>query len=121
MDFNSFSDNFIKMPHILTEEIDLFLSELNILFSTERGSILGKRTFGHSIEHLLWKTSYNEEFIRSDIQKQIEENCLMHQYFDLTVDFRVAKGISRDIGELQLFIKEKNSSQILATPMWIFK
>lgn len=122
MDFNSFNDNYIKMPAVLTDELDLFVSELNILFSVERGSILGKRDFGNSIEHLLWETSYNEEFIKGDVQRQIEENCLMHQYFNFEVDFTVARGVSRDIGQLEINIrKNKEDVQVLANPQFIFK
>lgn len=122
MDFNSFNDEFIKMPIILTEELDLFISELNILFSIEKGSILGNRLFGQSIEHLLWKTSYNEEFIKADISRQIEENCLMHEFFSFEVSFTVAQGVSRDIGQLEIIVKQSSDdSAILAAPQWIFK
>jgi hypothetical protein len=121
MDFNSFSDDFLTMPQILTSDLDLFLSELNILFSTERGSIFGKRTTGNSIEQLLWKTSYNEDYIKSDISRQIEENCLSSQFFNWSVDFKVAKGVSRDIGELTINISNKNSSTVIAAPIWVFK
>ena len=122
MDFNSFNDDFIKMPLILTEELDLFVSELNVLFSVERGTILGKRTFGHSLEHLLWKTSYNEEFIKGDVIRQIEEHCLMNEFFHFDVEFNIIQGTSRDIGQLSIIIKKsEKDSQILANPQWMFK
>jgi hypothetical protein len=70
---------------------------------------------------LLWKTSYNEEFITSDIQNQIEEHCLMHHYFEYDVNFTVAVGSNRDIGQLSITIRRPDSSLIIANPQWIFK
>lgn len=121
MDFNSFNDQYIQLPAILKTKLELFLSELNILFGTEKGSVLGKRTFGNSIEHYLWSTSYNTTHIESACHQAIIESCFSNTFFTWKVIFNVTRGASKDIGLLEVEIHEPDEKSIIANPQWVFK
>lgn len=120
MDFNTFDDEFNIQPIIKTK-IELFLTELHVLFGTTQGRVFGKRMFGHSIERFLWDTSYNTDYIKSVTQQSIYDSCQSAKEFDYTVDFNVINGESRDIGVLDIIIKNFNEETVIANPRWLFK
>lgn len=122
MDFNSFDDRLIAgLPIVLKTKLNLFLSELHVLFSTEKGSVLGNRNFGNSIEHYLWSTTYNSSLIVSSVTQNILDFCLTNTYFSWEVQFNMIKGISKDIGVVDVIIKNFEDNSTIANPQWIFK
>lgn len=121
MDFNVFNEIEFEMTPIIKNKLDLMLTELNVLFGTSKGRIFCNRKFGQQLENYLWDTTYNTEYIRSQCILEVEENCAMTEYFDVSIDFNVVEGVSRDIGILSIKIKDKGSEVVISNPQWVFK
>lgn len=123
MDFNVRTPNellFVEYPEI-KKNLDLFLQEIDIVISTPNGSIMGNRNFGVDLEAMLWQTNYNENTILGVVREQIKMNCNSGQFFNWDVKFSVTKGSIRDIGLLDVTIKEKQNNEIIARTNYVFK
>lgn len=121
-DFNARASDEIlyKDSPDVTSEIDLFLQELDVLFSIEQGTVFGNRKMGLSLEQMLWSTSFNADMISVKIQEDVESACLMNQLFQWEVDVQLLRGVVRDIGVITIIIKNSDGS-IAASPTFIFK
>jgi len=121
-DFNIRTANealFVADPEIRSA-LDLFLQEIDILLSTEKGTIFGKRDLGFNIESLLWKTDFSAGYIESLIKGEITKNCLTAQDFTWSVKVSIVNGTSKDIGVVDVMIKGQTDN-LLAQPRFIFK
>lgn len=121
-DFNARSKEeniYVDDPEI-RNPLELFLQEVDILFSTEKMSVLGKRDFGLSLEHMLWSTTFNSPYIESVIRQSIEENCYMASEFSWKVTVDLIKGSNRDIGVIDIHIKNAEDT-LLAKTSFVFK
>ena len=122
MDFNARLEDeslWIDYPEI-TLSLDTFLQELDILFSTEPFTVMGKRSFGLSLEHMLWSTSFNADYMKSKISEQIKDACSTGHDFNWQIEIQLYKGTSRDIGVITIHIKN-NDNAIVAAPTFVFK
>ena len=89
MDFNAREKSEIlwTLSPDITSELDLFLQEIDILFAISSNTVLGNRSLGLSIEHLLWSTEYSHDFVSSRIHEQIVKNCFVIVYFRIKISF----------------------------------
>lgn len=122
-DFNCRSDNEVLYAASYTVDtlLEAFLQEIDVLLSTDNGTVLGMRYFGANVEQLLWKTSYNATTIGVNLGRQISENCLAGQHFKWTSAFSIVKGTGRDIGYLTINIKDINTNDDISSQQFIFK
>lgn len=122
MDFNirKHTEILYKDTPVITSSLDLFLQEIDLVLSTDNGTVMSDRNFGLNIETLLWKTTYNEKAIESLIRDQIKTNCLNGNSFNWDIKFSVSKGTNRDIGVLEVDIKNKDNVQLSRTNI-VFK
>lgn len=123
MDFNSrnISTSHISKEPVIDHQFDLFLQELDILFKTPRGSVFGNREFGQSTEDLLWKTNMNTDYMKISITEQIKSSCYMNEYYKWSVDVKVLKGTSRDIGLIDIVIRDLTTDAELTTKKFQFR
>lgn len=122
-DFNCRSENeptYVDSPTVDTK-LQSFLQEIDILLSTEQGTVFGNRNFGADVERMLWSTTYNAIAIGVNIGRQIAENCLASKFFKWEADFAIIKGTSRDIGVLTINIKDIENETEIAKPQFVFK
>ncbi len=101
--------------------LDLFLQELDIVFRTAKGSVFGNRDFGNSTERLLWKTTFNDSYVKVSIAEEIKKSCFMHEYYNWTVDVKLLRGSHRDIALIDIVIQDKLTDDILATKKFQFR
>lgn len=123
MDFNV--RNYLEQVYIDTPEIvdfiDLFVQEIDILFNTDKYEIFGKNDFGIDIEKKLWKTNIRADLLASDIEQAIINHCESQQFFDFTVDVKMIRGISRDIGVVEITIKENQLNPVEVPITFIYR
>lgn len=96
---------------VLTDSLELFKQELDILFTTNKYEVFGQPQFGNSIEKLLWKTKYSASSIESEINKSISDYCLMNEFFQWKVSFKIIRGAVDDIGILEVRITTDEGTQ----------
>ena len=123
MDFNA---NDISKPHVNKDSqidisLDLFLQELDIVFKTPKGEVFGNREFGNSTERLLWKTTFNKDYIKVSIAEEIKKSCFMNEYYNWSVDVKLLRGTTRDIALIDIVIKDKLDETTLATKKFQFR
>lgn len=104
----------------ITDHLDLFLHELDILFDTEQHTVFGQRKFGQSLEKLLWATSFSHSYIQGQITQSIKDSCSTESEWRWSVDVQLMKGVSKDIGVLTIHIKNSENT-IVASPQFVFK
>jgi hypothetical protein len=122
MDFNARSEDellFKDFP-VVESPLDSFLQELDIIFSTDQGSVFGQRGFGQSLEHLLWSTSINNEILQAKIKEAIIKWCSSAAEFSWSVKVSLLQGVSRDIGIIDVSVKNVEQTQ-LAIKSYVFK
>ena len=121
-DFNARSSDeqlWLAEPEIISE-LDLFLQELDILFSFEIGQVMGHRKLGTSLEHMLWSTSFNATYMTAILTDQISDTCFSGINFNWSVEVQILKGVTRDIGVISIHIKNKENVQ-LSEQTFVFK
>lgn len=122
MDFNARSIDeqlYIDNP-VIDTMLELFLQEIDILFSTEKGSIFGNREWGLNIESFLWQTTFDAMYIQNVIKNEINNNCYTATEFQYSVNVELVKGSSKDIGVITIHIKN-SENELVAQPQFIFK
>jgi hypothetical protein len=121
-DFNIRSEDEMlwKPSPDVTDELDLFLQELDLLFSIEKSTVMGQRKMGMSIERMLWSTSFPADMMSTKIKEEIEQFSLMNQFFRWSVTVELMKGVARDIGVITVTIADSSGSTV-AAPTFIFK
>jgi hypothetical protein len=122
MDFNarSKSENlYTEDPEVL-DLLSLFLQEVDVLFSTEPGSVYGNRAVGVPFEEMLWKTNFRPSYIESIISQSIQKYCYTSEYFQWKVEVKLTKGVQQDIGLITIHIQDNNGNPVARTE-FLFK
>jgi hypothetical protein len=78
----------------LTESIDVFIQQLDMLFSTPKTSVLGSPNFGIDLEQYIWSTAKSTSSIRQEIINQINEYISydLLDYIDYDIEINYLKG-----------------------------
>ena len=93
---------------IITDELDLLLQELDILFNTDENEVLGNSQMGLGLERYLGKYTINNFQLRTLIINKIQENCFMAEKFNVDVEVNFVNG--RDASDI-LFVDVIVSNQ----------
>lgn len=123
MDFNIKTDiNVDWSTRVQVDDmLELFLQEIDILFSIDLGTVVGNRNLGLDIESMLWKTNFNSNQIESVCHVGIETNCYSAQYFTWSVTVELIRGSVQDIGLIDIQVSNKNSGTEISTKTFVFK
>lgn len=100
MDFNTFNiaEHDYKDEPILTNEVDLFFSEVEILLTTDSMDVLGQNDFGFQASTLIWKLNASEQKIKAELFAAIDKYCLHAEYMETwDIDIKFMQGSERDI------------------------
>lgn len=122
MDFNIRS----KDEQLYTEDpeviglLELFLQEIDILFTTEPGTIYGQRDVGIAFERLLWQTKFRPSYLESIVTQGIKKDCYTNEEFKWKVDVELVKGNTQDIGLVTIHIKDADGMPI-AQKQFLYK
>lgn len=122
MDFNVRAESeqlFVDYPEI-SDPLQEFLQELDILFEIEKGTVLGQRNMGADLERMLWTTSFNASLIQHKVTEAIELYCQSRIEFDWNAEVQLMKGSTRDIGVISIYIKNKDGATLIEQT-YVFK
>lgn len=95
---------------IVATDIDLFIQELDVLFSTERFDVLSTPEMWSEVDSLLWTTRFNAEQISSKLTELVKIYCLANELFDWSITAELSRGKTRDIGVITVLIKSFNDN-----------
>lgn len=122
MDFNARSIDeqlYVDYPEI-SDPLQEFLQELDILFSIEKGTVFCQRSMGADIERMLWSTSFNASLMEHRVIEAIETNCQARLNFKWEVTVSLLNGVNRDIGVITIHIKTKEDV-LIEEQTYVFK
>lgn len=80
---------------LLTHDIDLVIQEIDMLFDTADGEVLGDEIYGSDFESLLWDINASDAYIESYVMGQISKINL--HGFGATVKVSTHEGTLNDI------------------------
>ncbi len=106
---------------VITNELELFLQEIDVLFSTDEFEVLGNEGLGMSLEKFLGKWGLGNNQIKSFVIKKIQENCYMNEVFNWSVDVAFQQGQISDIMLLDVVIKDQSNTKILKKLSFIYR
>jgi hypothetical protein len=95
---------------IITDRLQLFLQELDVLFSTDKYECLSYPEIDNNIESLIWKTKLSADSVKSALTTAISTNCMMSEYFNYSMQVKLYKGALRDIVEITIDIKNTDKT-----------
>lgn len=96
-DENTIEESIIE----LTDPLDIFLMQIEMLLFTRVNDTLGAPRFGIDLESLIWSTRFNNYQLQEKIQSHIIEYCPLAQNYNTEVKVYFFKGDS--LGQAQDF------------------
>jgi hypothetical protein len=92
----------------ISNEIDLLLQEIRMLFDTENGDVINEPNFGIGLEDMLFEFNLNENQLKRRIDDQIKAYCDIGN-LEIKTDVKFFKGSIRDAAQIDIFINGKRS------------
>lgn len=122
-DFNARDKSEAAYVHepVITNELQLFLQEIDILFNTEQFEVLGNLDMGMSLEQFLGKYSMSAARIKELSISQIKNNCFMNEFFNWEIDVQFINGSLSDIMMLTIVVKNQENSGVLKTVTFVYR
>ena len=100
---------------MISDDLEIALQELDLLFNTVNTELIGFPDFGTNFEQFLWQMHPNVESLKSYINKKIYTETLILKNMDINLD--VKYGEDSDTVEnkytVNIEIKNPNSGNIL--------
>lgn len=74
----------------LSSEISQLITQLETLFFTKRGEVLGNLNFGLDLEKYIYTLQYNPSMLRSEVETQIYNYIPLAKKYNVQVDVDMA-------------------------------
>lgn len=95
------------VPNLIehSNELEMIISQIKILLSTENGNVLGNYNLGTNIENEIFKTKKNAQVIKTNIENQISLYVMPSNNFTITVEVNFGdSGEGYDYGIIDIYI-----------------
>lgn len=102
--YNISDSNFREDMMEISNELDIYLSQIRMAINTEKGEVLGIGDFGFDLEAEIYDFKLNERKLRSKIMSQIERFCSLHTRFKTNISVKFMRGDVRDIALIDFHI-----------------
>lgn len=86
------------------DQLDMFLTQIEMALVTNKTEVLGDYSFGGSLEQLIHTFNFNATQIKSEITRLITGYCTLSQKFTYTVEVSFYKGTQRDVGLIDIIV-----------------
>ena len=96
---------------IIVDKFDFLLQEIDILFDTSKGEVLGEDTFGTAFENFLWDLDINNAQISEYVKNNIINQTVSGKDFDIDVDTKILYGTVDDIIIISITIRDPETNQ----------
>lgn len=91
----------------VSDPLSLLIIQLENIFFTKKKEVIGQPNFGLDLEDLLFSLNSNEGDISQKITSQIKSFCPLEQQYPISSKVRFVRGQERDMGVIDIYIKEK--------------
>lgn len=88
----------------ISNELEMLVGQIRVLFSTKPGQVLGAPDFGIDLEDYLFVTNLNEYSLRSIILDQILKFIPLSEKYHIQVSINFTRGMVRDICLIDILI-----------------
>ena len=96
---------------IIADKFDFLLQEIDILFDTSKGEVLGEDAFGTAFENFLWDLDVNNAQISEYVKTNIINQTVSGKDFDINVDTKILYGTVDDIIIISITIRDPETNQ----------
>jgi hypothetical protein len=99
---------YLSTKLVENDPIEVIAQKLEMILYTNKGEVLSEPGMGANLAYYLWSTSVPIEFIKVELQNQINKFIPELNNLDFTMDLQLYKGTDRDILYLNFTISDKN-------------
>lgn len=92
---------------------ETLLGKIRIILSTRKGDVLGDPEFGASLEDFIFDTNFPATEIEDEIKAQIARYVPEAIRFDIKVKVKLEKGVTSDIGFVDIIINGNKEIGVL--------
>ena len=86
------------------------LQEIDLLFNTENGDLIGYPTFGTDFESFLWEMTPSPNSIKEYIKDKIQRHTYFCKEFDVVVEVKVLPGEFRSVYNVYIALRDNPNS-----------
>lgn len=102
-DLSVFGEKFLEIE----SDLDLFLTQIQMILETPRGVIYGRPKFGNSLSRYLHEFNADAKEIRTHVRGQIQEYCPLAKDIPFTVDVNFFQGEVSDMVVVDIAIDSR--------------
>lgn len=99
----------------ISDELELFIQQIEMLLLTSAGDVLGEVNFGASLEAYIHTLNFNAQRLESIVSTSIAQQCSLSSYFNYTVKVEFYKGAIRDTALLEIVIDNQVGINIVVS------
>lgn len=92
----------------LEHDVDLVIQEIDMLFDTDEGEVLGDTGYGSDFEKFIWELKVSAEYINGYVTSRISSSIDLHG-FALSVDTSIYEGTQNDIILIRINLSKDGS------------
>lgn len=95
---------------VITDKFDFFIQEIEVLFDTVCGEVLGDEHFGADFDHFTWDLSISNGEITEYVRTILMQNTLSYVDFDVNIDTNILYGTKNDIILVKINISDPKTN-----------
>lgn len=96
---------------IINDKFDFLLQEIEILFDTSKGEVLGEDNFGTEFEDFIWDLNVSNTYISNYVKNKINNYTISGKFFNIDVNTKILRGTESDIILVEIGIKDPESNK----------
>jgi hypothetical protein len=95
-----FGEKFLEVE----SDMDLFLTQIQMILTTPKGSVYNNPQFGNALNQYLHELNADAKEMKSHIDGQIKQFCPLHRDIPFDVDIKFFKGNLSDLVSVEITI-----------------
>ena len=88
----------------MSENLDLFLQQIEMVLLTPKASVMGQPNFGASLDLYLWEFNVGANQMENEVKRQIQEYCPLARKFQYNVRAQVFEQDFKDTAVIDIEI-----------------
>lgn len=99
--------NYVANEVQIESEIEMLISQIEMILFTKRGDILGSPDLGCNLEEVLYVLNFNENQMSAHITEQMLAYCPLYNKYNVKIDVVFQRGEVRDSAFIDIIIDSK--------------
>lgn len=102
-DLSVFAERFLEIE----SDLDIFITQIQMILSTPRGSVYNNPQFGNALQQYLHELRADGSEMKNHIEGQIKQFCPLHTEIPFTVEVNFFKGQISDVAVIDISIDSR--------------